>query len=113
VRRWPLHPRPQPWETLDRWVRRLAEAYGVSFEVFCRRALDLDRRAAHDLGRAPSRATLERLSVGTGVPVTTLEGMTLGRVWQRLTAELERALADERIRPYLETLVAPGPSRNS
>ena len=28
--RWPLHPRPSEWEDLETWVRRIAEAYGVS-----------------------------------------------------------------------------------
>jgi len=33
-RRWPLHPRPSEWEDLETWVRRIAEAYGVSYDAF-------------------------------------------------------------------------------
>jgi hypothetical protein len=39
-RRWPLHPRPSEWEDLATWVRRIAEAYGVSYDAFLLNALD-------------------------------------------------------------------------
>jgi len=33
-RRWPLHPPPSEREDLERWVRRIAEAYGISYDAF-------------------------------------------------------------------------------
>jgi hypothetical protein len=91
-RRWPLHPRPYDWESLDRYVRRLAEAYGVRFETFCLRALGIERQEAQTLNRAP-REVLERLAAGTGVPLAQLEAMVIDRLWSRLSEEVSRVLA--------------------
>ncbi|MEI6267725.1 MAG: hypothetical protein WCP01_02515 [Methylococcaceae bacterium] len=40
-KRWPLHPKPGFNETLERYVRRLAESYGIGYERFCLRALGI------------------------------------------------------------------------
>src|ERR1017187_8607618 len=59
--RWPLHPRPSEWEDLETWVRRIAEAYGVSYDAFLLNALSwlrvsgttempqVDERVCHQL----------------------------------------------------------------
>lgn len=98
-------------ESLDRYVHRLADAYGVGFATFCRRALAIPEPAARDLDHAP-RAVLERLSAGTGVPVERLQDMTHERLWARLHAEAERWLATEAGQAYLASLPPPA-SRKS
>ena len=82
-RRWPLHPKPRDWEDLETWVRRIAAAYGVSYDTFLRHALDRTGRGARNLDQA-SEATLERLAEGTGVPLERLKGMRSGAILARM-----------------------------
>ena len=92
--RWPLHPQPRSYDTLERYVRRLAECYGARYEHFCLRALGIplaDSRARWFA--EPASEVLQRLSAGTGIPIGQLEQMTLARVWDRLTEELRRITA--------------------
>jgi len=98
---WPLHPQPHEWEVLENWVRRIAAAYGISYDAFLKRALNRTGRAARDLDRI-SEAELARLSAGTGVPVARIQAMQPARILARvsefpgwvLTAE-GRAALDE------------------
>ena len=39
--RWPLHPKPQPDESLSSWVFRLAQAYEMTWEEFFGDALGI------------------------------------------------------------------------
>ena len=48
--RWPLHPKPRDYETLEGYVRRLAEGYGARYESFCLHALGIPRRDRPRLG---------------------------------------------------------------
>ncbi len=92
--RWPLHPKPQAYETLERYVRRLAEGYGACYEYFCLRALGIplgDHQARWLQEPAPE--VLQRLSDGTGVPVEQLAQMTWRHVWDRLLDEMRRIAA--------------------
>jgi hypothetical protein len=94
-KRWPLHPKPHDAETLEHYVRRLAECYGVRYELFCLRALGIpvaDSRARQF--QAPTPELLQRLSTGTGISVELLEQMTWRRVWDRLM---------DKVRQYVET----------
>ena len=59
-RRWPLHPQPRDWEGLENWVRRIAAAYGVSYDAFLKHALGRTGRGARDLDRI-SNTELARL----------------------------------------------------
>jgi len=93
-RRWPLHPKPRAHETLEQYVRRLAEGYGARYESFCLHALGIPRRDRQARWfREPAPDVLQRLSDGTGVPVVYLEQMTLPRVWARLLDELRQFAA--------------------
>lgn len=94
-KRWPLHPKPHSYETLEQYVRRLAECYGARYEHFCQRALGIpaDDSQARRF-QEPTPELLRRLSDGTGIPVGLLEQMTLPRIWNRLMDE---------IRQYAET----------
>ena len=82
-RRWPLHPQPGEWEGLEAYVRRLAQAYGVSYDAFLQHALGRSGPAARDLDELPPEF-LARLSAGTGVPVERLRAMMGWSVMVRL-----------------------------
>jgi len=86
--RWPLHPEPHSLERLDSYIRRLADAYGISLATFCRHGLGCD---PGDLDRCrvdPSQALLERLSRGTGQPIRRLRNMTEARCHVRTNVAL-------------------------
>jgi hypothetical protein len=91
IRRWPLHPRPSEWEDLETWVRRIAEVYGVSYDAFLLNALDHTGRGARDLNQAPADV-IARLSVGTGISIERLQGMTSSRVMARLVSRVGELL---------------------
>ena len=112
--RWPLHPKPQAYETLERYVRRLAEGYGARYDHFCLRALGIplgDRHARWLQEPAPD--LLRRLSDGTGVPVEQLEQMTLPHVWARLLDEMRRIAATPDGQAEFERLAGRWLSQNS
>lgn len=93
-RRWPLHPKPRAYETLERYVRRLAEGYGIHYDSFCLHALGIPRRDCQARWfREPAPDLLQRLSDGTGVPVAHLEQMILANVWARLLDALRQFAA--------------------
>jgi hypothetical protein len=89
------------WEDLETWVRRIAEAYGVSYDAFLLNALDHKGSGARDLDHAPIQV-LARLSVGTGVPTERLLDMTtrqiMGRMvqwrWEEREPPLDQAASD-------------------
>lgn len=92
--RWPLHPKPQAYETLEPYVRRLAACYGVRYENFCLHALGIavdDSQARHM--QNPTSDILRRLSEGTGISVAQLELMTWPCIWERLLAEMSQYTA--------------------
>ena len=91
---WPLHPPPYEYEPLERWVRRLANAYGVSYAVFCRHALGLSLVDAHRLYDEPPEGALVKLAAGTGMPVDRLRQRTVGALLERCQRELERQLSE-------------------
>lgn len=82
-RRWPLHPRPSDWEELEMWVRRIAGAYGVSYDAFLLNALGHKGPGARDLDHAPVEV-LARLFTGMGVSAERLRDMTSQRVMRRM-----------------------------
>jgi hypothetical protein len=84
-RRWPLHPQPRDWEGLENWVRRVATAYGVSYDAFLKHALGRTGRGARDLDRI-SEAELARLSAGTGVSVARICEMNCASIQARMNA---------------------------
>jgi hypothetical protein len=106
-RRWPLHPKPRDWENLETWVRRIAAAYGVSYDTFLRHALDRTGRGARNLDQA-CEATLERLAEGTGVSLERLRGMRSGAVMARMVAGVAAWMeteAGQRARDQLSEVV--------
>src|SRR6266851_9551887 len=75
--RWPLHPQPQPDESLSSWVSRLAHEYEMTQEEFFRYALDTEPLADHLLDRQPPMRLVHDLSVRTGVQPARIWAMTL------------------------------------
>ena len=109
-RRWPLHPRPSEWEDLQTWVRRIAEAYGVSYDAFLLNALDHTGRGARDLNKAPD-GVIARLSTGTGISIERLQDMTSSRIMARLVSRTHELLETPEGQMTLHNLIAMG-SRN-
>lgn len=91
--RWPLHPQPGEREELEDYIRRLAGAYGVGYDLFLRRALGRGGRGARDIEGAGFDEVAARVSAGTGVPVDRLREMRRERVMARL-AEAAPARGD-------------------
>jgi hypothetical protein len=109
-RRWPLHPRPSEWEDLETWVRRIAEAYGVSYDAFLLNALDHTGRGARDLNKAPD-GVIARLSIGTGISIERVQDMTSSRIMARLVSRTHELLETPEGQMILHNLIAMG-SRN-
>lgn len=113
-RRWPLHPKPRSKETLERYVRRLAESYGIGYKHFCLRALGIpaDDSQARQF-REPTPELLQRLSDGTGIPVSVLEQMTWQRIWNRLMDEMRQYLDTPEGQAELDDFLSRRLSQNS
>ena len=109
-RRWPLHPRPSEWEDLETWVRRIAEAYGVSYDAFLLNALGHTGRGARDLNQAPD-GVITKLSTGTGISIARLQDMTSSRIMARLVSRVGQLLETAEGQVILDNLIAMG-SRN-
>ncbi|WP_067603689.1 TniQ family protein [Nocardiopsis listeri] len=76
-RRWPLHPRPGPLESLSSWLERLAELYEMPVRDLLTRNLGLvDLRVPDDLDYDPPQAMLAALAERTGVDLARLQAMT-------------------------------------
>ena len=91
-RRWPLHPRPYRFETLDSWTRRIADAYGTSYPSFCRYGLGVELSELGRLNDDPRPEVLGRLAAGTGLSMRRLRSMTWSCLWRRLQRAVERAI---------------------
>jgi len=76
---------------LQTWVRRIAEAYGVSYDAFLLNALDHTGRGARDLNQAPD-GVIARLSAGAGISIEQLQDMTSSRVMARLVSRVGELL---------------------
>lgn len=77
VYRWPLHPKPQPDESLSSWVFRLAQVYDMSWEAFFCDAIGTDPIDDHVLDRQPPEPLVQTLAMRTGVQPERLWAMTL------------------------------------
>lgn len=91
-RRWPLHPQPREYETLRRWIERIAESYGLPAHNFCPPLFDC--RCPSELEAEPLDRALEILSAGTGVPAAAIREMQLARVFDAMLKEYARRLEE-------------------
>ncbi len=112
LRRWPLHPRPGPLESMSSWLGRLAKLYGLSTKDLLRHNLDL-LDVPWDVDGDPSAAMLAALAERTGVGPARLRTMTLAgwRPWLFDTLYVrdweEQTLFDTYVRDN-SVLLAPG-----
>ena len=104
-RRWPLHPKPREWEGMENWVRRIAQAYGVSYDAFLKHALGRTGRGARDLENITD-GELTRLSIGTGVSIERLREMNAAAMMRRVNEQVQGWLLSETGREALEELRA-------
>ena len=86
-------------------MRRIAAAYGVSYDAFLKHALGRTGRGARDLDRI-SDAELVRLSAGTGVSVKRMREMNYASIWARANELRDGPLTDERTEALDELRVA-------
>ena len=103
------------FERLDTFVRRLAGAYGVGVETFCRYGLGITRRQWESGLDDPPAAVLARLSAGSGLSVRRLRNMTARRSYARLLLDMRRLCSEhpeqlpESVFPRLRQTPGPQP----
>jgi hypothetical protein len=76
-RRWPLHPRPVPGESLSSWLGRTAARYGMTAAELLDHDLGSPGRPLADLDLDPPAALLETLATRTGFPVEEIRALSL------------------------------------
>ncbi len=77
-RRWPLHPRPGPVESLSSWLERTARTYNLSVKDLLTHNLgQLDVKAPEVVDWDPPAAILAALAERTGADLAQLRMMTL------------------------------------
>ncbi len=86
-------------------MRRIAQAYGVTYDAFLRHALGRTGRGARDLDDITD-SELTRLSVGTGVSVERLREMNAAAMMRRVNEHVQGWLLSESGRDALEELRA-------
>jgi hypothetical protein len=93
--RWPLHPLPWELDLLTRWVRNIAQEYGLSYHAFCHRVLNLSREEADQLNENPSDKTLQILAKGSGQPLERLREMTRTGMIKKRDEMIEQAFRED------------------
>ena len=88
LKKWPLHPQPYSHQLLYRWVEQLAEAYGVSYQSFCKNVLELTPEEIGNLRTALPEKALLILSNGTGMPIDDLKKRDLHTMYKILLDEI-------------------------
>ncbi len=86
-------------------MRRIAQAYRVSYDAFLKHALNRTGRGARDLENI-TNSQLTRLSVGTGVSVERLREMNAAAMMRRMNERMQGWLLSESGREALEELRA-------
>lgn len=93
-RKWPLRPKPYEYQLLYRWIEQLAEAYGVSYQSFCKNVLELTREEISNLSTELPPKALLILSNGTGIPIDDLCKRDLYTIHKILCEELSKRMKD-------------------
>jgi hypothetical protein len=84
IRRWPLHPIPVEGEAITSWIRRIANEYGIGWDVLLHRTFGWPDTPYVDADLQIPQRVIQRLSTKTGVPAPNIRLMTLGGQWERL-----------------------------
>ena len=66
---WPIHPKPKKDELLSSWLTRIARAYNVTTDDFCKAALPQDRTHFRDIDRTYDAGIFHALAEGSDVPI--------------------------------------------
>jgi hypothetical protein len=74
--RWPLHPQPQPHESLSSWISRLAKEYKLSSDALLNN-ISIKPLRHHLIDRDPPDELIMALAACTGVHETNIRAMTL------------------------------------
>lgn len=93
--RWPLHPLPWDHDLLTRWVRKIAQEYGIPYHVFCQRVLNLSREEADRLNESPKEETLQILAKGSGQTLDRLREMTWTGTIKKRDEMIEQAFRED------------------
>ena len=110
IKRWPLHPKPYEHQLLYSWIERLAKEYGISYQVFCKRALELTPEEIANLRTILPEKALHALSQGTGIPIADLRKRDLHTMLKIQFEELNK-LMEAHPEEFVRFL--PKPSKNS
>jgi TniQ len=111
-RKWPLHPHPEPLESMVSWLGRLASLYGLSVKDLITHNLDL-LDVPWDMDFDPPTTLLAALAARTGIAVDRLRALSLAG-WQPLlydTVHVRRWDEQELFDTYVRAnsvLLAPG-----
>jgi len=76
-RRWPLHPRPVPGESLSSWLGRIAMRYGMTVADLLDHDLGHPGLPPAELDIAPPRALLDTLAIRMGFVVAEIRALSL------------------------------------
>ena len=90
---------------MENWVRRIAQAYGVSYDAFLKHALGRAGRGARNLEHITA-SELARLSAGTGVSIEQMQEMNAAAMMRRVNERVQGWLLSENGREALEELRA-------
>jgi hypothetical protein len=105
MKRWPLHPQPDNYETLYFYIQRLARCYGVKYRYFLQKACVLSATELQEFRpNEPTMKVLQRLSDGTGVQIRRLKLMTSCCALKRAVRKVERTMTPDEIREYTERI---------
>ena len=94
IKKWPLHPKPYEYQLLYSWIEKLAEAYGVSYQNFCKNVLELEPHEISSLRSSLPERAIVILAHGTGIPAADLSKRDLRSTFERLKQELAKAMEE-------------------
>ena len=94
IKKWPLHPKPYEYQLLYSWVEKLAEAYGVSYQNFCKNVLGLEPHEISSLRTSLPERAIVILAHGTGIPTADLSKRDLWNTFERHKQELAKAMEE-------------------
>jgi hypothetical protein len=100
VRRWPLHPVPVEGEAITSWIRRIANEYGIGWDILLHRTFGWPGTPYVDADSEIPQRVVQGLSVKTGIPASNIRLMTLPGQWERLLSVTTAPTAEEYLSRY-------------
>lgn len=96
-KRWPLHPKPDEYQHLDRWIKELAKVYEINYINFCKKALGLTAEEISSLPNFLPEKMLDILAAGTGIKISNLRERTPSAIWKRMCKDFEEMNANAEV----------------